>query len=86
MVGRFLLAYAFYYPLSMAWVWIFGALTYYLRRERNARTRAHPPDLPSWPKATLVVPCHNEGDNVRETLEYLAGQIYPNFEIIAVND
>jgi biofilm PGA synthesis N-glycosyltransferase PgaC len=86
MVGRFLLAYAFYYPLSMAWVWIFGALTYYLRRERNARTRDLPPDLPSWPKATLVVPCHNEGDNVRETLEYLAGQIYPDFEIIAIND
>ena len=86
MVGRILLAYAFYYPLSMAWVWIFGALSYYLRRERNAPSRILPPQLPSWPKATLVVPCHNEGDNVRDTVGYLAAQDYPDFEIIAIND
>jgi cellulose synthase/poly-beta-1,6-N-acetylglucosamine synthase-like glycosyltransferase len=36
--------------------------------------------------ATLVVPCYNEGENVRETLEYLANQDYPDFEIIAIND
>lgn len=86
MLGRILLAYAFYYPLSMAWVWIFGALSYYLRRERHASSRTLPPDLPSWPKVTLVVPCHNEGDNARDTVEYLAAQDYPDFEIIAIND
>lgn len=81
-----LLAFAFYYPLSMAWLWIFGALNYYVRRERKAPIRINPPELPKWPKATLVVPCHNEGDNVRDTIEYLAAQDYPDFEIIAVND
>jgi biofilm PGA synthesis N-glycosyltransferase PgaC len=34
----------------------------------------------------LVVPCHNEGDNARDTLAYLADQDYPDFEIIAIND
>jgi biofilm PGA synthesis N-glycosyltransferase PgaC len=86
MIGRLLLDYAFFYPLTMAWFWIFGAVTYYLRRERPAPSRTNPPDLPEWPKATLVVPCHNEGDNVRDTVEYLAEQDYPDFEIIAVND
>ena len=86
MVARMLLAFAFYYPLTMAWFWIFGAVNYYLRRERNAPLRTDPPKLEHWPKATLVVPCHNEEENVRDTLEYLAAQDYPDFEIIAVND
>jgi biofilm PGA synthesis N-glycosyltransferase PgaC len=81
-----LLAFAFYYPLSMAWLWIFGALNYYVRRERKSPNRINPPELSEWPKATLIVPCHNEGDNVRDTIEYLAAQDYPDFEIIAVND
>jgi biofilm PGA synthesis N-glycosyltransferase PgaC len=77
MLGRILLAFAFYYPLSMAWLWIFGALNYYLRRERKSPPRTQPPKLDEWPKATLVVPCHNEGENVRDTLEYLAAQDIP---------
>jgi len=86
MLGKFLLDFAFYYPLTMAWFWIFGALNYYLRRERTGATRINPPELAQWPMVTLVVPCHNEGDNVRETVGYLADQDYPDFEIIAVND
>ena len=86
MLGRWFLAFAFYYPLTMAWFWMLGAVNYYLRRERTSPSRTHPPELPHWPKATLVVPCHNEGDNARDTLAYLADQDYPDFEIIAIND
>jgi len=86
MLGRLFLEFAFYYPLAMAWIWMFGAVNYYLRRERTSPTRTHPPELVEWPKATLVVPCHNEGDNARDTLAYLAEQDYPDFEIIAIND
>jgi biofilm PGA synthesis N-glycosyltransferase PgaC len=32
------------------------------------------------------VPCHNEGPNACETVEFLLQQDYPDFEIIAVND
>jgi poly-beta-1,6-N-acetyl-D-glucosamine synthase len=81
-----LLAYAFYYPLTMAWLWILGGLNYYLRWERNESKRTQPPKRDHWPKVTLIVPCHNEGENVRETLEYLVNQDYPDFEIIAIND
>jgi len=38
------------------------------------------------PAVAFVVPCHNEGDNARDTLAYLADQDYPDFEIIAIND
>ncbi|MGA3046177.1 MAG: poly-beta-1,6-N-acetyl-D-glucosamine synthase [Terracidiphilus sp.] len=86
MLGSIFLAFAFYYPLMMAWFWMLGAINYYLRRERTSPTRTHPPELPDWPKVTLVVPCHNEGDNARDTLAYLADQDYPDFEIIAIND
>jgi poly-beta-1,6-N-acetyl-D-glucosamine synthase len=86
MINALLLAYAFYYPMTMAWMWIFGGLHYYFRVERKGPSRLEPPELDSWPKATLVVPCHNEGPNVRETVAYLADQDYPDFEIIAIND
>jgi biofilm PGA synthesis N-glycosyltransferase PgaC len=81
-----LLGYSFYYPLTMSFVWIFGGIYYFLRLERKAPRYTNPPKLDLWPKATLVVPCHNEGENVRETLAALNDQDYPDFEIIAVDD
>ena len=81
-----LIAFLFFYPLFMAYLWMIGALYYYWRRERKQGGHQDEPQLPEYPWVTLVVPCHNEGDNVRDTLAALAAQTYPNFEIIAVND
>ncbi|WP_266157316.1 poly-beta-1,6-N-acetyl-D-glucosamine synthase [Dyella silvatica] len=81
-----LLSYAFYYPLVMSLTWMSGSLIYYLRWERKRPIRVQPPALSSYPLVTLIVPCHNEGAQVRETIMYLNGQRYPDFEIIAVND
>nr|WP_305906525.1 poly-beta-1,6-N-acetyl-D-glucosamine synthase [Methylomarinum sp. Ch1-1]MDP4519214.1 poly-beta-1,6-N-acetyl-D-glucosamine synthase [Methylomarinum sp. Ch1-1] len=84
---RFLLDFAFYYPLFMAYLWIIGALIYYVRWERKEGKGAEDlPELPSYPPVSLIVPCHNEGEVVRETLKFLLLQKYPNYEIIAVND
>ena len=83
----FLLDFAFYYPLFMAYLWMIGAIIYYVRWERNKSNG--PEDLPilsSYPPVSIIVPCHNEGENARETIEYLLLQKYPDFEIIAVND
>lgn len=82
----FLLAFLFFYPLFMAYLWIIGAVYYYWRRERNQCSYETPPELSSYPGVSLVVPCYNEGDNVRDTIVALLAQVYPNFEIIAVND
>lgn len=82
-----LLDFAFYYPLLMSYVWITGALYYYFYREKVERSPVDlPPDLPQAPPVTFIVPCHNEGDNVRDTIRSLLEQNYPAFEIIAVND
>ena len=81
-----LLDFAFYYPLLMSFVWLSGGLIYYLRWERGEPSRVQPPELPHYPFATLIVPCHNEGAQVRETIAHLDAQRYPHFEIIAVND
>ena len=81
-----LLDFAFYYPLLMSFVWMSGGLIYYLRWERGEPPRVQPPSLPHTPFVTLIVPCHNEGEQVRETIAHLDAQRYPHFEIIAVND
>jgi poly-beta-1,6-N-acetyl-D-glucosamine synthase len=80
------LEFAFYYPLMMSLIWMSGAFIYFMRWERKEPLRVNPPTLPHYPLVSLVVPCHNEGEQVRETIAYLAEQEYPNFEIIAVND
>lgn len=82
-----LLDYAYFYPLTMAWMWISGGLVYHWQRERGRPRYYDTPEISSaWPKATLIAPCHNEEANVKETIEALAAQNYPDFEIIAVND
>jgi poly-beta-1,6-N-acetyl-D-glucosamine synthase len=86
MIRSLMLAYSFYYPLTMSLFWIVGGIAYFLRWERKTSKHTDPPKLTRWPKATLVVPCHNEGSQVRETLEYAANQDYPDFEIIAIDD
>jgi biofilm PGA synthesis N-glycosyltransferase PgaC len=71
----------------MAYTWIIGALFYYYYREREVNhSPDNPPELPHCPGITFLVPCHNESDNLFETIESLVLQDYPNFEIVAIND
>jgi biofilm PGA synthesis N-glycosyltransferase PgaC len=77
----------FYYPLFMAYLWMVGALYYFTHWELDIGRRIdQPPPLDDYPAVSLLVPCFNEGDNVEETIDYLAHQQYPEFEIIAIND
>lgn len=82
-----LLEFAFYYPLLMAYLWMIGAFIYYFHWEKNRNfDHNHPPQLRSYPPVSIIVPCHNEGRDVEETIEYLLELQYPDYEIIAVND
>jgi biofilm PGA synthesis N-glycosyltransferase PgaC len=38
------------------------------------------------PLVTIVLPCHNEGRDIEDTVEYLLATTYPNFDILLVND
>lgn len=83
----FLLAFSFYYPLFMAFVWMIGGLYYFFHWERaGSLDPARPPELPEYPPVSILVPCFNEGDTVRETVAWLAALEYPDFEILAIND
>lgn len=78
--------FAFYYPIVMSLFWMAGGIYYYVRRERGQPRPDEPPRMDSYPMASILVPCHNEGPNVDDTIVALAAQRYPSFEIIAIND
>ena len=84
---HWLFDFAFYYPFFMAYLWMTGAVYYFFYREKvEKRPADDPPPLAEFPGVTFIVPCHDEGPNVRETIDALLEQAYPNFEVIAVND
>lgn len=79
-------AFTFLYPCVMAYVWIAGALSYYWVRERPFIDPAHPPLLPQYPFVSVLVPCHNEAENIEETFGQLMELDYPAYEVLAIND
>lgn len=79
--------FAYYYPLFMGYLWIIAALYYFFHWERkDSQHYEQAPRLDAYPPVSFIVPCHNEGENCRETIESLLRQNYPDFEVIAVND
>jgi biofilm PGA synthesis N-glycosyltransferase PgaC len=83
--AQWLFLFVFYYPLFMTYLWIIGAIYYYHHWDLKGSVIA-PPEAPFWPFVSIIVPCHNEGENVKDVVEWLDRQNYPDFEIIAVND
>lgn len=70
----------------MAFIWMIGSIYYYFRWEHKG---GKPEDIhrrSKYPLVSILVPCHNEGAVVTETIKHLLTQQYPNFEIIAIND
>lgn len=81
------LTFAYFYPLSMAYVWMVGGVLYYIQWEHGRPTGAEAlGDMSHFPAVSILVPCHNEDENLRETIAALDKQNYPDFEIIAIND
>lgn len=79
--------FTFYYPLFMAYVWMIGAAAYYFHYERKSLKTKDPLSLlNATPMVSIVVPCFNEQDNIREVVAALSQMNYPNYEIICVND
>jgi biofilm PGA synthesis N-glycosyltransferase PgaC len=82
-----LLDFTFYYPLVMSIVWVTGSIYYFFYREASDHARPdEPPILKDTPPVTFLIPCHNEAENIAETIQSLLDQDYPEFEIIAIND
>lgn len=81
-----LIGFLFYYPLFMAYLWMIGAVIYYLRWENLGEGPADMPKLAFEPPVSIIIPCHNEAANIAETIGWLDRLKYPDFEIIAIND
>jgi biofilm PGA synthesis N-glycosyltransferase PgaC len=73
-------------PLMLSVGWIWGAFLFFWTRERGRRRPSRPPRLKRYPKVTILIPCHNEERTIGATVASLDRLIYPNFEVIAVND
>jgi biofilm PGA synthesis N-glycosyltransferase PgaC len=81
-----LFSFVFYYPLFMAYVWITGSLYYFLHYERKDHRRRGKALLQSSPPVSILVPCYNEEETLREVIDHLLAMNYPDYEVIAVND
>ena len=76
----------FGYPFVMAAVWIAGGIFFWWHEERSGPGPDQPPRLPRYPKAAVIVPCHNEARHIAETIGALGRLSYPDYEIVAVDD
>lgn len=78
--------FCFGYPFVMAWYWLCGGLLFRLLRERHEPRPGTPPPLAHYPGVSLLVPCFNESAQADETFDALERVLYPELEIIAIND
>lgn len=81
-----LFGFAFLYPVVMSLFWMAGGVYYYVRRERRRPRFDQPPTLQAYPLVSILVPAHNEGACIDETIASLVAQRYPSFEIIGIDD
>jgi len=86
--GSVVLNFVFFWPLFMSALWITGGIYFWLHRERHWPwgEEVPAPVLEGNPLISILIPCFNEGLNVRETIAAAAAQRYENIEIIAIND
>lgn len=86
-IADMLLAYAYFYPLFMSYLWMLGGIYYRYHWEAVGGLHyTNPPPLTESPPVSILLPCFNEEAHIEETVEHLLQQNYPDFEIIALND
>ncbi|MFQ5543748.1 MAG: poly-beta-1,6-N-acetyl-D-glucosamine synthase [Nitrospiria bacterium] len=74
------------YPVFMTFLWMTGAVLFFLRREWRKPGVHKPPPLHAYPKVSILIPCHNEEETIQETIECLDKLHYLAYEVIAIND
>ena len=86
--SHYLSRFVFYYPLTMSGIWIAGGLFFWWRWERHWKwgPGTPPPVLNDEPLISILIPCHNESENILDTLDAATGQHYKNIEIIVIDD
>ncbi|MEH6558555.1 MAG: poly-beta-1,6-N-acetyl-D-glucosamine synthase [Oceanicoccus sp.] len=86
-IADYCLAYAYYYPLFMSYLWMCGGLYYRFHWENSdGRKVDNPPEIADAPAVSILIPCYNEAEQLEETISYVFEQQYPDYDVIAVND
>ncbi|MFW6035640.1 MAG: poly-beta-1,6-N-acetyl-D-glucosamine synthase [Halothermotrichaceae bacterium] len=67
----------------MSLIWISGSIFFFQTKEQEEDIVFDDYD---WPPVSIIIPCYNEEDNIEETINYLDKLIYPEKEMIVVND
>ncbi len=80
---QFLNNYIFLYPLIMSVVWMVGGYLFYKRREVSGGVLDKDDIQPFF---SILVPCHNEGEEIEKTALELNDLDYLHYEIILVDD
>ena len=75
--------FVFFYPIFMSVIWMVGASIFYWRYERGSPQE---PVLERYPMVSVLIPGRNEEESIRDTVEGVLAQTYPNLEIIVIND
>jgi len=80
---QFIQNYIFWYPFLMSLFWIAGSVIFsnFQENEKHLNINKN-----NWPKISILIPCYNEEETIKETIDNLSKLSYPSFEIIAVND
>lgn len=87
LTSHLLLYFIFMYPLFMSGLWIGGGLIFWFQHERGSSYKPDPPpELQGMPLVSILIPCFNEELNVEETILAALAQVYPNIEVVAIND
>ena len=86
-IVNFILEYfIFYYPLIMSLVWIQGAIFYFFHREIQDDYEDLPDLTDFHPKVSILIPAHNEEEALTSTLTAALASVYPDFEVIVIDD
>jgi biofilm PGA synthesis N-glycosyltransferase PgaC len=80
---RHLFQFVFFYPFFMALFWIVGSVVFSWRWERR---RQQPPELPTYPQVTVLIPCHNEQLAIERVVRTAAASRYPNVDLLVIDD
>lgn len=79
-----LMNYVFYYPVIMSMVWMMGGIFFYWRRERGVPIT--PPVLDAYPLVSVLIPAHNEEQDIEDAVRSIFANDYPRLEVIVIND
>ena len=71
--------------LSVYGLLISGTMLHQKRKAKRLGIQPEP-EIKSWPRISVMVPAHNEGPVIVETIKNLLASDYPDFEVLVIDD